>query len=44
LDVGSEQSVDTAVATIIAEHGRIDVLVHNVGHMMSMHVTLKKVE
>jgi len=34
LDVQSEPSVDAAVAKIIAESGRIDVLVHNAGHMM----------
>lgn len=33
LDVGSQASVDRAIATIIAEHGRIDVVVHNAGHM-----------
>ena len=30
----SEASVDAAVAKIIAESGRIDVLVHNAGHMV----------
>jgi NAD(P)-dependent dehydrogenase (short-subunit alcohol dehydrogenase family) len=34
LDVQSEPSTDAAVARIIAESGRIDVLVHNAGHMM----------
>ena len=33
LDVGSGQSVDAAVARIIGEHGRIDVVMHNAGHM-----------
>lgn len=33
LDVQDEVSVEAAVATIIAEQGRIDVLVHNAGHM-----------
>ncbi|MDB5705846.1 MAG: oxidoreductase [Sphingomonas bacterium] len=34
LDVQSEPSTDAAVARIIAEAGRIDVVVHNAGHMM----------
>jgi NAD(P)-dependent dehydrogenase (short-subunit alcohol dehydrogenase family) len=34
LDVQSQESVDRAVAAIAAEHGRIDVIVHNAGHMM----------
>ncbi len=34
LDVSSEQSVTDAVAKIIAEHGRLDVLMHNAGHMV----------
>jgi NAD(P)-dependent dehydrogenase (short-subunit alcohol dehydrogenase family) len=34
LDVGSQESVDAAVAAIRAEHGRIDVLIHNAGHMV----------
>ena len=34
LDVQSEPSIDAAVANIIAESGKIDVLVHNAGHMM----------
>ncbi|WFP65748.1 MULTISPECIES: SDR family oxidoreductase [unclassified Mesorhizobium] len=34
LDVQSEDSANAAVAKIIAESGRIDVLVHNAGHMM----------
>jgi NAD(P)-dependent dehydrogenase (short-subunit alcohol dehydrogenase family) len=33
LDVGSQESVDAAVAELIATHGRIDVIVHNAGHM-----------
>jgi NAD(P)-dependent dehydrogenase (short-subunit alcohol dehydrogenase family) len=34
LDVQSQDSVDTAVAKVIAEQGRVDVLIHNAGHMM----------
>lgn len=34
LDVQSEPSVDAAVGRIIADCGRIDVVVHNAGHMM----------
>lgn len=34
LDVQDEASIEAAVRDIIAEHGRIDVLVHNAGHMM----------
>ena len=34
LDVQSEHSVAAAVGKIIAEHGRLDVLVHNAGHMV----------
>jgi NAD(P)-dependent dehydrogenase (short-subunit alcohol dehydrogenase family) len=33
LDVQDEASVEAAVATVIGEQGRIDVLVHNAGHM-----------
>ncbi|MEM8682273.1 MAG: SDR family oxidoreductase [Pseudomonadota bacterium] len=33
LDVQSQESVDTAIAKVIAEAGRIDVVVHNAGHM-----------
>jgi NAD(P)-dependent dehydrogenase (short-subunit alcohol dehydrogenase family) len=34
LDVQSQVSVDAAVAEVIAKTGRIDVLVHNAGHMV----------
>jgi NAD(P)-dependent dehydrogenase (short-subunit alcohol dehydrogenase family) len=34
LDVQSEASAEAAVAKVIAESGRIDVLIHNAGHMM----------
>jgi NAD(P)-dependent dehydrogenase (short-subunit alcohol dehydrogenase family) len=34
LDVLSQPSVDAAVARVIAESGRIDVLIHNAGHMV----------
>lgn len=34
MDVQSQESIDAAVAKIIADHGRMDVLVHNAGHMM----------
>jgi NAD(P)-dependent dehydrogenase (short-subunit alcohol dehydrogenase family) len=34
LDVQSQPSVDKAIAQVIAESGRIDVVVHNAGHMV----------
>lgn len=34
LDVQSEASAESAVEAIVAEHGRLDVLVHNAGHMV----------
>lgn len=34
LDVQSQDSADAAVAAIIAAQGRLDVLVHNAGHMV----------
>jgi NADP-dependent 3-hydroxy acid dehydrogenase YdfG len=34
LDVQSQESVDAAVEKVIAEQGRIDVLIHNAGHMV----------
>jgi NAD(P)-dependent dehydrogenase (short-subunit alcohol dehydrogenase family) len=33
LDVGSQASADAAVAQIVAEQGRLDVVMHNAGHM-----------
>jgi NAD(P)-dependent dehydrogenase (short-subunit alcohol dehydrogenase family) len=33
LDVGSQESVDAGVAAIIEKHGRLDVVMHNAGHM-----------
>ncbi|MGJ6969728.1 SDR family NAD(P)-dependent oxidoreductase [Streptosporangium sp. G11] len=35
LDVNSQVSVDAAITRVIAEHGRIDVLIHNAGHMVT---------
>jgi len=35
LDVNSQASVDAAIASVIAEQGRIDVLIHNAGHMVT---------
>ncbi|GGT11149.1 SDR family oxidoreductase [Streptomyces chromofuscus] len=34
LDVSGQESVDAAVDTITSEEGRVDVVVHNVGHMV----------
>lgn len=34
LDVGSQASVDAAIASIVAEQGRLDVVLHNAGHMV----------
>src|SRR5882757_911051 len=33
LDVGSQASADAAIAQIVAEQGRLDVVMHNAGHM-----------
>src|ERR1700687_4877405 len=33
LDVASSESVETGIATIVAGNGRLDVVVHNAGHM-----------
>ncbi|CAM5356196.1 SDR family NAD(P)-dependent oxidoreductase [Streptomyces canarius] len=35
MDVNSDASVDSAVEQVIGEHGRIDVLIHNAGHMVT---------
>jgi NAD(P)-dependent dehydrogenase (short-subunit alcohol dehydrogenase family) len=35
LDVGAQDSVDVAVQTVLAEQGRLDVLIHNAGHMVT---------
>jgi NAD(P)-dependent dehydrogenase (short-subunit alcohol dehydrogenase family) len=34
LDVSSEKSIQEAIRQIVAEHGRLDVLIHNAGHMV----------
>jgi NAD(P)-dependent dehydrogenase (short-subunit alcohol dehydrogenase family) len=34
LDVGSEQSIDRAIQEIVSEAGRLDVVIHNAGHMV----------
>jgi NAD(P)-dependent dehydrogenase (short-subunit alcohol dehydrogenase family) len=34
LDVASQNSVDTAITTIVADAGRVDVVIHNAGHMV----------
>ncbi len=34
LDVNAQSSVDTGIATVIATNGRLDVVVHNAGHMV----------
>jgi NAD(P)-dependent dehydrogenase (short-subunit alcohol dehydrogenase family) len=35
LDVQSQESADAAIALIVAEQGRLDVVVHNAGHMVT---------
>ncbi|MFI6094585.1 SDR family oxidoreductase [Lentzea sp. NPDC051213] len=35
LDVQSQESADAAIAFIVAEQGRLDVIVHNAGHMVT---------
>lgn len=34
LDVASQESADAAIETIVAEQGRLDVVMHNAGHMV----------
>src|SRR5688572_27247212 len=34
MDVQNQTSVDDAIARVIAEQGRLDVIVHNAGHMV----------
>jgi len=34
LDVSSQPSADAAIQTVLATHGRLDVIVHNAGHMV----------
>ena len=34
LDVSAQPSVDAGIAAVIAAHGRLDVVVHNAGHMV----------
>ena len=34
LDVSSEASVDAAIERIVTDHGRLDVVIHNAGHMV----------
>ncbi|WP_067495184.1 SDR family oxidoreductase [Actinoplanes sp. TFC3] len=34
LDVLSQESADAAIATVLDRHGRLDVVVHNAGHMV----------
>lgn len=33
LDIASSESVDTGIASIIGDNGRLDVVIHNAGHM-----------
>jgi NADP-dependent 3-hydroxy acid dehydrogenase YdfG len=34
MDVQSQDSVDKSIQSIVAEHGRLDVVIHNAGHMV----------
>lgn len=38
LDVSDEASVETTVATVVADHGRLDIVVNNAGIMFEEHV------
>jgi NAD(P)-dependent dehydrogenase (short-subunit alcohol dehydrogenase family) len=35
MDVSSTESVDAGIASIVEKHGRLDVVVHNAGHMVT---------
>jgi NAD(P)-dependent dehydrogenase (short-subunit alcohol dehydrogenase family) len=35
MDVSSKESVDAAITSIVEEQGRLDVVVHNAGHMVT---------
>lgn len=35
LDVSSQESADAAIEAIVTEHGRLDVVIHNAGHMVT---------
>src|SRR5580658_376120 len=34
LDVASQESADAAIQKIVADNGRLDVVIHNAGHMV----------
>jgi NAD(P)-dependent dehydrogenase (short-subunit alcohol dehydrogenase family) len=34
LDVASQESVDAAIQEIVSQNGRLDVVIHNAGHMV----------
>ena len=34
LDVASQESANAAIETIVSEHKRLDVVIHNAGHMV----------